>query len=321
LSRLATTIRTARAGEVRVYVLVRKVAQLARARRGPDIATAVAIDDHGQVQGEAATTSTVVAPNDVTSGRRVPGLGLDPDVGVSLGIVPDGVRRVKWTFTGAGFGVLDPHPVVVYPHVGGNVAVAPVRPGEGPIASVVWYGAGGRVIVSESGVPPSHALATINAVNASRARSVARGLIAHYRLFRTVPPENLRLDPVLPTEGGERDLNYWQTRYIGSVTGVDGRGLWITPGTHDLCMSDWNAGDCGAVNSAGFIGGSTSNGRETTFEGLVPDGNPTVALVLANGKHETFPVTENVYEATVKSPVVAVINRDIAGRVVRTSVR
>lgn len=104
-----------------------------------------------------------------------------------------------------------------------------------------------------------------------------------------MPPEDLTRDPQLAAAGRGNDLNYWQTRYIGSVTGLDGRGLWITP--------------------------------ETTFEGLVPDGNATVTLVLGDGTREAEPVTENVYEATVHGRVVAIVNRDIYGRVVRTTVQ
>jgi hypothetical protein len=155
----------------------------------------------------------------------------------------------------------------------------------------------------------------------SRRVPVAPGLLANYRLFRSVAPVALAADPLVATVGNQPDLNYWETRYIGSVTGLDGRGLWITPGAHDVCMSDWNAGSCGAPKPAGFIGGSTSNGRETTFEGLVPDGNRTVTLVLADGSHKTFPVTDNVYEATVRGRVVAIINRDIHGRIVRTTLQ
>ena len=53
--------------------------------------------------------------------------------------------------------------------------------------------------------------------------------------------------------------------------------------------------------------------------GLVPDGNPTVTIVLAGGTRKPFPVIDDVYEITVPGRPVAVINRDIAGRIVRTS--
>ncbi len=142
---------------------------------------------------------------------------------MSVGIVPDGVTRVKWTFTGAGYGVLDPHPVSLAPLVRGNVAVAPVRPGQGPLASAVWYDAGGKVIASAgAGAESKRELEQIDAVNASRDRPIAPELVAHYRLFRSISPVDLARNPVLPTLGGRQgDLDYWQTRYIGSVSGLD----------------------------------------------------------------------------------------------------
>jgi len=316
LTRLATTV-----GQLRVYVLV------VRMPRGKaPFLFAVAVDRHGQTQGGSGpVTSSTLTPSAVGAGARIRGVGRDPNRGLSLSVVPDDVVRVEWMFSGAAFGVLDPHPLTVYPAVKNNVAVAPVVPDQGPLAHAVWYGTGGRAIASAAGGPDAkQQLRQIEAVNASRNRPIAPELVAHYRLFRSVAPVDLAKSPALPTAGGgPGDLNYWQTRYIGSLTGLDGRGLWITPGTHDVCISDWNAGSCTAPLSrrddAGILGGTTGGGGETTLTGLVPDGNPTVTVVLAGGASKTFPVIDNAYEFTVSGRVAAIINRDIHGRVVRTS--
>lgn len=126
----------------------------------------------------------------------------------------------------------------------------------------------------------------------------------------------------MPTPGSPAlALNYWQTRYVASVTGLDGRGLWITPGSRGLCISDPQAGACCPLTNQatdGFVGAGTSGAHEQTVAGLVPDGNRTVTLVLADGSRRTVPVVDhNVYEATVRGRVVAIINRDAAGRTVR----
>jgi hypothetical protein len=320
LTRLATTVGTPN-GPVRVYLLVVRMPRTA----APFLAAA-AVDRQGETQGGTPqVTASTLSPSAVGAGARIRGVGRDPNRGVTVSIVPDGVTRVKWEFTGAGFGILKPHPVTVYPEVKNNVATAPVEPGQGPLARAVWYGAGGRVIaLAAGGQDAKQELKQIQAVNASRGRTIAPELIAHYRLFRSVAPVDLARNPVLPTAaGGPGDLNYWQTRYIASVTGLDGRGLWITPGTHDVCISDWNAGYCAAPLSprddAGILGGSTSNGRETTIVGLVADGNATVTVALAGGARKTFPVIDNVYEITVRGRTVAVIDRDTHGKVVRTS--
>ena len=41
-------------------------------------------------------------------------------------------------------------------------------------------------------------------------------------------------------------------------------------------------------------------------------------MVLAGGVEKRFPVIDNVYEVTVRGHPVAIINRDIHGRIVRT---
>lgn len=318
LTRLATTV-----GQVPIYLLVVRPP----GRAGPFVVLS-GVGPHGQRQGLTgrAVTASTLTPDAVGAGALSRRGGRDPNRGLSVSIVPDGVTRVEWIFTGAGFGVLNPHPVTVYPAVRNNVAVARVIPGQGPLARAVWYGADGRVIASAAGgADARQELRRIEAVNASRGRPIAPELIAHYRLFRTVAPIDLAQSPVLPTAGGgASDLNYWQTRYIGSLTGLDGPGLWITPGTHDICVSDPNAGDCTAPLSsrddAGISGGITGNGRATTFVGLVPDGNPSVTVVMADGAHNTFPVIDNAYEFTVRGRAVAMINRDIHGRVVRTRI-
>jgi hypothetical protein len=315
LVRLTAKVPTA-TGAVRVYVLV-----VRRSRTGVG-AVATAVDRHGQTQGGQVVASTLT-PSAVGAGAMIRGLGRDPNRGVAVGVVPDGVARVKWVFTGAGFGILDPRPLTVYPPVKNNIAVAPVIPNQGPLARATWYGADGQVIASASGGQVAKSeLRQIQAVNASRDRPIASELIAHYRLFRSVAPVDLAKSPVLPTaRGGAGDLNYWQTRYIGSLSGLDGRGLWITPGTHDVCISDWNAGECGPLShrdEAGIFGGTTSGGGETTLTGLVPDGNPTVTVVLAGGRERLAHVIDNAYEITVPGRPRAIISRDIHGKVVRT---
>lgn len=320
LTRRASTIPTA-AGPVGAYLIVLR---LGRAKV-PSAVASVVDRQHRTLGGTRPTAASMLTPGTVGAGAQIRGRGRDPNRGFSVGIVPDGVVRVKWIFTGAAFGVLHPRRLTVYPPVKNNVAVAPVIPNQGPLASAVWYGADGQVIASaESSPDAKQQLRQIQAVNSSRTRPIAPELVAHYRLFRSVVPVNLAKSPVLPTAGGgPGDLNYWQTRYIGSVSGLDGRGLWVTPGTHDVCISDWNAGDCSAPLSdrddAGILGGTTSNGRETTLAGLVPDGNSTVTVVLAGGARKTFPVIDNVFEITVPGRIVAMIDRDIRGKVVQRS--
>jgi hypothetical protein len=73
----------------------------------------------------------------------------------------------------------------------------------------------------------------------------------------------------------------------------------------------------GAIRSRLGCRAVGSGGHKTTIDGLVPDGNATVTLVLASGALHSVPVVDNVFEATVRGRVGAIIDRDIHGRVVR----
>lgn len=75
----------------------------------------------------------------------------------SVGVVPDGVTRVKWELDNPG----QRTPVTVYPRVVGNVAIAPWTPAprstrlinEQLLAGATWYGRDGHVIASFSVSP------------------------------------------------------------------------------------------------------------------------------------------------------------------------
>jgi hypothetical protein len=75
----------------------------------------------------------------------------------SVGVVPDGVTRVRWELINPG----QAHPVPVYPRIQDNVATAPITRSHAKVglgneqylASAVWYGAGGKVIASVNELP------------------------------------------------------------------------------------------------------------------------------------------------------------------------
>jgi len=72
----------------------------------------------------------------------------------TIGVVPDGVTRVKWELDNPG----QTKPATVYPRVHGNVAVAPwtLAPrstamiNEQLLVGATWYGADGRTIATFS---------------------------------------------------------------------------------------------------------------------------------------------------------------------------
>jgi hypothetical protein len=327
LTRLAASINTT-TGRVEVYVVIRKLPRARPGapalRAGSDVVNAVAVDSHADALAGTAllTARQLDAPTSAISTARP---GARPSAGVVVGILPDGVTRVTWRFTGAGIGILDPHPSTVSVPVHDNVAVVQSLRTWGPLARATWYGAAGQVIASaDGGVLTRQQLETIRSINTTRHRPIDRALRADYSLFRSVPPDNLAHDPRIPIVGTGMGLNYWQIRYIPSVTGLDGPGLWITPGTNAICISDPQASTCGKLagrEPSGFIGGTTSNGHQTTISGLVPDGNPTVTIVLADHTHKTVPVIHNVYEATATGRIVTIISRNASGQIQHHSLR
>jgi hypothetical protein len=89
----------------------------------------------------------------------VPAQTLNPRVVIitefaTVGVVPDGVTRVKWELDNPGQGT----PITVYPRVHGNVAITPWTPAprstslinEQNLAGATWYGPDGRVIATFS---------------------------------------------------------------------------------------------------------------------------------------------------------------------------
>jgi len=76
----------------------------------------------------------------------------------TVGVVPDGVTRVKWELDNPG----QRTPTSVYPRVQGNVAIAPWTPAPRStslindqfLTGATWYGADGRVIAHFS-IPAS----------------------------------------------------------------------------------------------------------------------------------------------------------------------
>ena len=334
LTRLAATVDTTTAGRLRVWVVVDRLPIHPSKVRPEYFARAAVTANGGQIRNASVSVSAAQlgAPSAVASGLLTAAGAVDPSVGVTVGLVPDGVTRVKWTFSGVGFGVQHPHPVTVYARVQNNVAVAPVVPRQGLLVHSVSYGAGGSVIASAGAdAATRQQLQKIRAINAGRHRPIAPELLAHYSLFSAVPAVDLVRDQTLLAAyidgggiGGGLGLNYWDIRYVGSLKGVDGRGLWVVPGARGVCISDPQASACGVLSKqgpAGIIGPLTAAGDSETLSGLVPDGNSTVTLVLAGGSRVTVPVVEhNVFEATVRGRIVAIINRDTQGRITRRAI-
>ena len=205
-----------------------------------------------------------------------------------MGVVPDGVTRVKWVFGGPpGFRgqSASGRPVIVYPKLENNVAVS--RAAGLGVSSATWYGLGGRVIASYNQQAQREAEQT-QALAASAREPIAAALVEHQARF--VP-------------------------YPGTP------GYWVIPGSQGISMAQIRPhGDGGGGNvpvsmalSGGMITTTCCNPGETVW-GLVPDGDRTVTVVLAGAAPRTVPVIDNVYSITVTGRITAIIAKDAGGR-------
>lgn len=259
------------------------------------------------------------APQDVAAGS-----------GLVAGLVPDGVTRVRWEFSGitpnghhspGGTFVLGVHD---------NVAAAedPVAtPGE--LAAAIWYGRGGRVIARADGPAV--------AIDASDQEPVASLLSKHFGVFRSQAnlasqttgaalPLGLMLSLIRPNPYG---LNIGQARFVPypDTDGGGGRpiGLWVVPGRAAVVL----LADALDVSTTAVLSGYGSpltgrfrmatfyNGGSQMVVGLVPDGNRSVTAVMRNGSRVTARVIDNVYSIYLGPHPRELIVKDAAGRTVR----
>jgi hypothetical protein len=145
LTRLVATLPGPPSGGVRIFVVVQPGATVPSGRPGQsgDRVTALAVSQHGEDGTHGATAVELYQPVNVFPGSG-PGSFLGP--GYNVGIVPDGVTRVRWVFDDHSPFARRRPITTVYPTVRDNVAIAPIVRNAGNASSVTWYGADGRII-------------------------------------------------------------------------------------------------------------------------------------------------------------------------------
>lgn len=251
-------------------------------------------------------------------------------------VVPDGVTRVKWTFP-PGHAPADHAQIdAISPDTRDNVAVANVLSGERVfIATATWQLADGRVLTSNKERFGSNTCPAPSVVLGAH-RQIARSLQEDFMIFRSS-----RLTRSLALSGSYKDyfaslkslgLNFAEARFVPTSAGLRGAaGVWVVPGGHGLCLMEGTArqyqggnGICTSdasrstsPQSGGARFSVRDGGGRNTYVGLVPDGNPTVAVLLATGAVETVPVVDNVYSFTTRGRAVALIDKNAAGQLVR----
>ncbi len=126
----------------------------------------------------------------------------------------------------------------------------------------------------------------------------------------------------LAQQGGY-GINVSQARFVRA----GGRGFWVVPGSHGICLVGPIPGaltECGGLTGrgspggGGFAGGSAGR-RVRSLDGIAPDGDSSVTVVLADGTVKHVPVVGNVYSVTIKGTFKTLIVRDSSGRLRRTA--
>jgi hypothetical protein len=171
--------------------------------------------------------------------------------------------------------------------------------------------------VAQQRAEAAHALA------ASARQPIALALIEHFAIFRrpVPPPATIkqlqeRTAVVIARQG--YGLNVRQARFV-PYPGTP--GLWVIPGARGVSIAQLGRGGPGAGNSVpvslalsgGMISTTCCVSRSESVWGLVPDGNPTVTVVLAGGATRTVRVIDNVYSIIVTRRALSVIAKDGAG--------
>ena len=242
-------------------------------------------------------------------------------------VVPDGVTHVTWTFRWVRHPGGEKHrrSLTVHPAVYDNVAVAQIPPWE-TLAGATLYFRGGRVLTSKNeaaDLPVCH----VSSVILGAKNPIAPWLEQHLAIFRASRATRRLAEPESGDAAGyfRRQglrLNFERARFVATGTGLFGAkpGIWAVPGTTGACLiygPPAGLGTCGpgiVVESGGFYFSGRDYRGHNMYSGLVPDGNRSVSIVLADGARRNVAVVDNVYSLTVTGQAVALIDKDATGQ-------
>lgn len=163
-------------------------------------------------------------------------------------------------------------------------------------------------------------------------RPIAPWLKQHFAIFRTSQHTRVMSLSHLMFEDEfawrHLGLNFAQARFVHTGTGLPGSGpggppgVWVVPGSRGVCVMNGpgvggtcsGPGEPAPPDSGGlrFVAGDL-HAMHIVYGGLVPDGNRSVSIVLANGTTKTVLVVANVYSITVKGRAVSLTDKDRAG--------
>lgn len=157
-------------------------------------------------------------------------------------------------------------------------------------------------------------------------RRIAASLIRNFQILRPAGSAHAAQAVAIPLPiaasiaSSPAGLNVQAARFVAATSG---KSFWVIPGSATTCLLENGApyfDGCGKLTGEGSpdSGGFSEveglpGSPQTTVNGLVPDGNKTVTMILADGTSVSVPVVDNVYSATVTATPVVVVSRNAAG--------
>jgi hypothetical protein len=289
------------------------------------------------VTSQGADLTAPVPAAELADGNRVALIGFLPRVTHStgpdyqVGIVPDGVARVAWTFANGA----DKHRYAVSVAIANNVGVVPFHRGTLFLSRATWYAADGTVVpISDRAL--RHAIAVRQSIMRKRLiREDARvryrpprSLLDAFAVFTVTSRHGVRVGgltishpalsalplPILnitvrgPSPPFNPELN---PNDIRQATTRAGRSVWIIPGQHGLCVAQvdkprfpflygggagmgCNPNIANAIENGSGISSGQPGGVWWNY-GVLPTTKPTLRIRTGPHSHRTIRPPDGVY--------------------------
>jgi hypothetical protein len=281
------------------------------------------------ITGRTATLTAPVPAADLTDGGHVAVIGASSQY--QVGIVPDGVARVTWTFANG----RRRHRDVVSAQATNNVVVAPLDPGSPFLLAATWHAADGSVVPTSDVALRQAIAASQNAQREQLIRQDTRirfraapPLLRAFAVFRVTSRTGVKVAGLtishpglssLPLgilsmatlAGNRRSGPELDPRAIRQATTRAGVSVWIIPGARSLCVAEVDEprfplpgeGSAGmgcsrdiasaVADGSGLTSGSP--GGVTWHYGVLPTTKPTLTIRTGPHRQRTLHPPDGVY--------------------------
>jgi hypothetical protein len=293
-------------------------------------------DQVSLVTAQGAELTEPVPAVDLTDGSSVAVIGASPGYPHQLapdyyvGIVPDGVARVAWTFAN----VQGKHPYVVNATAANNVVVAPFHSPTPSLLRATWYAADGAVVPTSDDAL-LHAIAARQSIQRKRIirqdahirYRPARALLAAFAVFNVTSRTGVKVAglkishpalsslplAILSITGHADNPRFspeLDPKDIRQATTRSGVSVWIIPGARSLCAAEVDKprfsllGRGAAMACSRDIASAVSDGSGissgypggvTWHYGVLPNTKPTLTIRTGPHSHKTIHPSDGVY--------------------------